>query len=117
MTGARRETTVEFEMVHAGRIYGYRETPPKWRCVTCGREGHGDKNGPAPELWAKACLRGHSRCRWCGRELAVCLDGSPRVHARCRLRPADNEAAWSSAKREARVSRLRDGIGQEVEPS
>lgn len=86
-----------FTKIHDGRAYGYSVTGPKWRCDTCGREGYGSDNGPAgteptwPHGWAKSCLRGHAPCPWCGRDLSLRQDGTPRVHTRCPERPDDAE--------------------------
>lgn len=49
----------------------------KLACATCGRTGY-----PAMP-WQLICRRGHAPCSSCGKQLAVLLDGSPRVHTRC----------------------------------
>ncbi|ACZ29621.1 hypothetical protein Xcel_0582 [Xylanimonas cellulosilytica DSM 15894] len=82
-------TATGFTMIHGGRWYGYNQTGPKWRCNICGREGYGNDQGPY--VWHKSCLRGHSPCPWCGRQLALRIDGTPRVHSRCPERPDDAE--------------------------
>lgn len=85
------ETT--FTKIHDGRWYGYSQTGPKWRCDICRREGYGDPHqdrGRFPH-WSNACKGGHSPCVWCGRQLTLRKDGTPRVHTRCPERPDEAE--------------------------
>lgn len=93
-----RDPSVTFTQLHAGRSYGYSYTGPKWRCDVCDRTGYsdGDPNDRDPSAWSGSwwfytCLRGHSPCPWCGTQLTVRLDGTPRVHSRCPDRPDDVE--------------------------
>lgn len=80
-----------FTKVHDGRYYGYSYSGPKWRCDVCGRTGYGDPNRENHHHWSNACKRGHSPCPWCGRQLSLRMDGTPRVHSRCPARPDDAE--------------------------
>lgn len=80
-----------FTQIHAGRYYGYSYSGPKWRCDDCGRQGYGDPDAPWSGHWSEACKRGHSPCVWCGKQLTLRIDGTPRVHSRCKERPDDAE--------------------------
>lgn len=82
----------QFTKVHDGRSRGYSWTGPKWACDTCGRSGYSDPSQPRGySQWFTACERGHSPCEWCGRQLTLRLDGTPRVHSRCKERPDEAE--------------------------
>ena len=109
------EALAGFTKLHDGRSYGYSMTGPKWRCNTCHRTGYGTGSTPwhqnwrgdAITNWSVACLRGHSPCPWCGRQLTLRMDGTPRVHARCPERPADVEllrVIGEEVKAEVRLS-------------
>ncbi len=100
-----------FTKVHDGRSYGYSMSGPKWRCDVCGRSGYGDphqeRGNWAASHWSAACKRGHSPCAWCGRQLTVLMDGTPRVHTRCPRRPADAELLRllvADVRRDARLA-------------
>lgn len=82
-----------FTQLHNGRTYGYSMTAPKWRCDVCGRSGYGDPHAQRGHYghWSDACKRGHSPCEWCGRQLTLRMDGTPRVHTRCPGRAPDAE--------------------------
>ena len=80
-----------FTKIHDGRAYGYNMTGPKWRCDVCERTGYGDPATAWRHHWSEACKRGHSPCEWCGRQLTLRQDGTPRVHTRCPERPNDAE--------------------------
>lgn len=81
-----------FTKVSAGGAYGYRWRSPRWACNTCGRSGITDPGDAARrDQWFTACQRGHSPCVWCGRQLTLRKDGTPRVHARCPGRPDSTE--------------------------
>lgn len=84
---------VTFTKIHDGRMYGWNETGPKWRCDVCGREGYGDPNADRRgwQHWSDGCKRGHSPCAWCGRQIMLRKDGTPRVHTRCPERPDEAE--------------------------
>ena len=100
-------TEATFTKVHDGRSYGYSFSGPKWRCDICGRTGYGDPADTTwPGHWSTACKRGHSPCAWCGRQLTLLLDGTPRVHARCPDRPADTELLRTLAADVRRDARL-----------
>lgn len=95
-----------FTQVHDGRYYGYSYSGPKWRCDTCGRTGYGDPAQERRNHWSDSCKRGHSPCPWCGRQLSLCMDGTPRVHTRCPKRPGDAELlrlAAAEVRHEARL--------------
>jgi hypothetical protein len=100
-------TETTFTKLHDGRYYGYSFSGPKWQCDVCGRSGHGD---PAETTWrghwSAACKRGHSPCAWCGRQLTLLMDGTPRVHSRCPERPADAELLRTLAADVRRDARL-----------
>ena len=82
------ESTTTFSRV---RGYGWNGTG-RWRCDVCGRRGLTDPDQPARYTqWFTGCQRGHSPCVWCGRQLTVRMDGTPRVHSRCPQRPDDAE--------------------------
>lgn len=84
-----------FSKVHDGRSYGYSYIGPKWRCDTCGRTGYSDgdpsERSSNWKHWSDACKHGHAPCEWCGRQLTLRQDGTPRVHTRCPDRPSDAE--------------------------
>lgn len=96
---------VTFTQIHAGRYYGYSYTGPKWRCDTCGKAGYGDPAQAGCHHWSAGCKRGHSPCPWCGRQLTLRMDGTPRVHNRCPTRPDDAELLRLTAAEVRRVSR------------
>jgi hypothetical protein len=48
------------------------------RCKLCGREGY-----PVDGGWRATCSRDHLPCPKCGHVLAVKMDGTPHIHARC----------------------------------
>lgn len=81
--------TEGFTKVSDGGAYGYRWRSPRWVCDTCGRTGLGTLEHPY--TWSETCRHGHSPCPWCGRQLALRKDGTPRVHSRCPDRPDDAE--------------------------
>ena len=82
------ESTTTFSRV---RGYGWNGTG-RWRCDVCGRRGLTDPAQPTCYTqWFTGCQRGHSPCAWCGRQLTVRMDGTPRVHARCPERPDEAE--------------------------
>lgn len=92
--GTRRPVPPEvtFTKIHNGRAYGYNVTGPKWRCDVCGREGYGDPHAKsAYGHWSDSCRNGHAPCPWCGKQLSLRQDGTPRVHTRCPSRPDDAE--------------------------
>lgn len=94
-----------FTKIHDGRDYGYRYVGPKWRCDDCWRTGYGDPASAWPNHWSAACKRGHSPCVWCGKQLTLRIDGTPRVHSRCPERPDEAELLRllvSEAKTDAR---------------
>lgn len=99
-----------FTQLHNGRYYGYSYTGAKWVCDVCGRSGYGDPNqdrGRWPGThWSDACKRGHSPCAWCGRQLTLLKDGTPRVHTRCPERPADAELLRTLAADVLKEARL-----------
>lgn len=99
-----------FTLVHGGRMYGYRETGPKWRCDVCGRSGYGDPHLARERRygshWSDSCWRGHAPCPWCGRQLALRMDGTPRVHSRCPERPAEVEVVRTVAAEVRQEARL-----------
>lgn len=99
---------VSFTKIHDGRVYGYNETGPKWRCDVCSREGYGDPNVDRHRWvhWSDSCKRGHSPCAWCGRQLSLRKDGTPRVHARCPERPDEAELARLVSEEMSREVRL-----------
>lgn len=73
------------------RGYGWDGTG-RWRCDVCDRRGLTDPDQPTRyNQWFTGCQRGHSPCVWCGRQLTVRMDGTPRVHARCPERPDEAE--------------------------
>jgi hypothetical protein len=78
-----------FTRVQPEQSRGYGWSWAKWRCDTCGREGGGRNDGPF--TWVQSCLNGHSPCAWCGQQLTLRKDGTPRVHTRCPERPDDAE--------------------------
>lgn len=97
-----------FTLVHNGRVYGYGVTGPKWACDTCHRSGYGHPDsdrGHAPH-WTDSCRRGHAPCGWCGKQLSLRLDGTPRVHSRCPERPDHAERVRDIAAEVAHDARL-----------
>lgn len=94
-----------FTKTSNGGSYGYGWRNPKWRCDTCGRAGYGSDT-EVPYSWAEACRVGHSPCVWCGRQLTLRKDGSPRVHSRCPERPDEAELlrlVITEARQDARL--------------
>ena len=98
-----------FTQVAESRPWGYGYTPDRWACDVCGRTGiydpHKERQWPST-YWFTACKRGHSPCPWCGKQLALRLDGTPRVHARCKERPDDAELLRLVAQEVRDVARL-----------
>lgn len=69
---------IKIRSLSFGGPYGQSIRPAKWYCQVCGRSGFGTEDQPYE--WADACRRGHAPCDWCGRWLALKIDGQPRLH-------------------------------------